>query len=206
MNLKTLNIPFMDENAYLISGQKGAIIIDPGQFNDEIKAFIEENSKKEFAVLLTHNHFDHIMGAAEIKKLTNARIIISEADAQGLCDGMINLADRFCVSFEPFSADAVFNDNDCLFVGDIEIKALVTPGHTQGSSCFIIGDWMFSGDTLFRQSIGRTDFTGGDRSEQIASLKRLSNIKGEYEVYPGHGPATRLSYEKQYNPYIKEIL
>lgn len=206
MKLNTVNTPFMDVNVYLISSEKSAIIIDPGQMTDEIKDFISDNYGKEFAILLTHNHFDHIMGAQEARNLCKGKIFICKADAQGLYDGNINLSERFCMPIEPFKADCVFNDGDELGIGDIKVKVMVTPGHSPGSSCFIIGDWMFSGDTLFRLSVGRTDFLGGDRVEQVKSLKRLIEISGEFDVYPGHGVATRLSYEKQYNPYIKEIL
>lgn len=206
MKLKTVSTLSMDENIYLVSSEKAAVIIDPGEMNGEIKDFINENVGKEFAILLTHNHFDHIMGANEARDLCGGRILICEADAKGLGDAAVNLSERFCLPFTPFKADGVFNDGDSFSVGDITIKVMVTPGHSKGSACFIMGDWMFSGDTLFRLSVGRTDFAGGDRAEQILSLKRLAAVEGEYEIYPGHGPATRLSFEKQYNPYIKEIL
>lgn len=206
MKLVTVNTPLMDENAYLVSTEKAALIIDPGEMTEEIKAFISANKGKEFAILLTHNHFDHIMGADEARSLSDGKIYICEYDAVGLYDAAVNLSERFCLDSAPFKADEVFGDGDELLIGDVSVKVMLTPGHSKGSVCFIIGDWMFSGDTLFRLSVGRTDFIGGDRSEQIESLKRLYSIEGEYEVYPGHGPATRLSFEKQNNPYIKEIL
>ena len=203
MKLKTVNIPYMDQNVYLISSDTGAVIIDPGEMNDEIREFINVNKSKDFVILLTHNHFDHILGANEARKLSNAKILISEADSLGLSDGMINLCDRFCIDFEPFEADATFNDNQVLSVGDISVKVMVTPGHSKGSACFVIGDWMFSGDTLFRLSVGRTDFVGGNADELSDSLKRLAAIQGDYDVYSGHGAATRLSYEKQNNPFMR---
>lgn len=205
MKLKTVTIPYMDQNVYLISSEKGALIIDPGQMTDEIREFIKENRSKEFAVLLTHNHFDHILGAHEASLLSGGKIYISDADFDGLKDPSINLSERFCLEIPPFSADERLNDEQTLTVGDINVKILITPGHTAGSCCFIIGDWMFTGDTLFRLSVGRTDFVCGDRIKLNLSLKRLSDIKGDFDVYSGHGPATRLSYEKQNNPFMKEV-
>ena len=205
MKLRTVNIGYMDQNVYLISSDKGAVIIDPGQITDEIREFIDENKNKEFAIFLTHNHFDHILGADEARTLSGGKIYISDADAPGLSDGAINLCDRFSIDFFPFVADVTFSDNQVISVGDIEIKVLVTPGHSLGSACFIIGDWLFSGDTLFRLSVGRTDFMGGNVAELYASLKRLYSIKVDFDVYSGHGPATRLSFEKQNNPFMREI-
>ncbi len=206
MKLKTVNIPYMDQNVYLISGSTGAVIIDPGQMTDEIREFIMENKSKEFAILLTHNHFDHILGADEARTLSNGKIYISNPDAKGLSDASVNLCERFCLDFSPFEADETLSDNQLLTIGDIKIKVLITPGHSKGSSCFIIGDWMFSGDTLFRLSVGRTDFIGGDSDELMVSLKRLYDIKGDFDVYSGHGPASRLSFEKENNPFMREIL
>lgn len=206
MELKTVYSGSMDVNTYLINTEKTAIIIDPGVMNEEIEQFISQNMGKEFYILLTHNHFDHILGANETRRLCAGKIYINELDAEGLFDSEINLTKRFCLPFEPFMADVTFKGGDTLKLADVEIKTMATPGHSKGSTCFFIDDWMFSGDTLFRMSVGRTDFINGDRNEQIDSLKSIANINTDYEVYPGHGPATRLSFEKQYNPYIKEIL
>ncbi|MEE0946458.1 MAG: MBL fold metallo-hydrolase [Acutalibacteraceae bacterium] len=206
MKLLTVNTPQMDANTYLISSEKAVVVIDPGFLNDEIVGFINDNKDKQVHILLTHNHFDHILGADELRSLSGGKIYISEQDAYGLKDGEVNLTTRFLLPFTPFEADVTFKDNDDLLLSDIKVKVLVTPGHSIGSACFIIGDWLFTGDTLFRMSVGRTDFFGGDRIQQITSLKRLTNLKTDYEVFAGHGPATRLSYEKQFNPYIKEIL
>lgn len=206
MKLSTVYGTQMDVNTYLISSDKAAVIIDPGVCNDEIKSFIKENESKAFYILLTHNHFDHILGADETRNLCGGKIYISKQDACGLKDAEVNLSVRFCLPFTPFEADETFVDGDELHLSDIKVKVMITPGHSKGSACFIIGDWMFSGDTLFRLSVGRTDFLNGDRSEQIDSLKRLCSIEADYDVFAGHGPATRLSFEKQFNPYIKEIL
>ncbi len=206
MKLTTVYGEEMDVNTYLISSENTAIIIDPGVCNDGIKAFINENKSKAFYILLTHNHFDHILGADQTRTLCGGKIYISQQDFCGLIDAEINLSLRFCLPFTPFEADETFDDGDELILGDVKVKVMITPGHSKGSACFIIGDWMFTGDTLFRLSVGRTDFLNGDRNEQIDSLKRLCKIQADYDIFAGHGPASRLSFEKQNNPYIKEIL
>jgi len=206
MIFKTVTVTDMDENVYLLASDKAAIIIDPGKMTQEIEDFIKANLSKEFVILLTHNHFDHILGAEKARSMCNGKIMISKEDAAGLMESEICLAERFCLPFSPFSADVLLEDGEEIVIEDIKVKVMLTPGHSKGSVCYFIGDRMFSGDTLFRLSVGRTDFAGGDRTEQINSLKKIASIEGEYEVYPGHGPATRLSFEKQFNPYIKEAL
>ncbi len=206
MNLTTVNVSDMGVNTYLISNEKTAIIIDPGVMCNQIKGFIQENMGKEFAILLTHNHFDHIGGAAEARNLTGGKIYINVSDEKGLYNAEINLSERFCIPLEPFKADVTFSHDETLHFADIEVKTMWTPGHSMGSSCFFINNWLFSGDTLFRLSIGRTDFLYGDAQSMSASLKKLAELKGDWDVYAGHGEATRLSFEKEFNPYIKEVM
>ncbi|MBE6728696.1 MAG: MBL fold metallo-hydrolase [Ruminococcaceae bacterium] len=205
MKLITVNVSDMDVNTYLIESEKTALIIDPGVMCEEIEKFIKDNEGKEIAILLTHNHFDHIGGADLARKLSNGKIYIHVADATGLSNPEINLSSRFGLALEPFEADVAFKENESLNFTDFTVKTMLTPGHSEGSVCYIIDDFMFSGDTLFRMNVGRTDFIFGSRTKQIESLKKLSLLDEDFEVYPGHGPATRLSFEKEYNPYIKEI-
>lgn len=206
MKLTTVNSSDMGVNTYLISGEKTAIIIDPGVMTGEIRAFIQDNMGKEFAILLTHNHFDHIGGANEARTLSGGKIYINKADEKGLYDGEINLSERFMIPLEPFKADVTFSNDETLSFSDIKIKTMWTPGHSLGSTCYFVNDWLFSGDTLFRQSIGRTDFICGDNTSMASSLIKLADLDDDYDVYPGHGEATRLSFEREFNPYIREVL
>ena len=206
MKLTTVNSSDMCVNTYLISGEKTAIIIDPGVMTGEIRAFIQDNMGKEFAILLTHNHFDHIGGANEARTLSGGKIYINKADEKGLYDGEINLSERFMIPLEPFKADVTFSNDETLSFSDIKIKTMWTPGHSLGSTCYFVNDWLFSGDTLFRQSIGRTDFICGDNTSMASSLIKLADLDDDYDVYPGHGEATRLSFEREFNPYIREVL
>lgn len=206
MKLTTVNSSDMGVNTYLISGEKTAIIIDPGVMTGEIRSFIQDNMGKEFAILLTHNHFDHIGGANEARTLSGGKIYINKADEKGLYDGEINLSERFMIPLEPFKADITFDNDETLIFSDIKIKTMWTPGHSLGSTCYFVNDWLFSGDTLFRQSIGRTDFILGDNNSMASSLIKLADLDDDYDVYPGHGEATRLSFEREFNPYIREVL
>lgn len=206
MKFETVKAGNMDVNTYLISTDTSAVIIDPGEMCLRLEEFTKENKGKKFGILLTHNHFDHILAADAVRNLTGGKIYISVPDADGLSDGEINLCTRFCIPFTPFKADCTFNDGDVLKIGDIEFKVMLTPGHSEGSACFIIDNKLFSGDTLFRLSVGRTDFIRGNYNELTLSLKKIASLNADYEVYTGHGPATRLSFEKLYNPFMKDIL
>lgn len=177
-----------------------AVVVDGGESYKLMKKAEEEYGFKIKAVLLTHAHFDH---AGNAKKLQDdgAKIYVSAVDAAKL-KGDLNLASAFGRRFDELDADFTFSDGDILDIEGIEIKAIMTPGHTDGSACFIVGDMIFSGDTLFCESVGRTDFPTGDRNALIASVKRLFALDGDYKVYPGHQGFTTLSHEREYNTFV----
>ena len=204
MEIKVLSLSYIHSNCYLISTEKAAIVIDPGFQNDEVTDFLKNSKNKERLILLTHAHFDHIGGAYDLSKSTDTKIAIGTYDNYALSDGNINLSNRFHAKFPPFSADILLNDGDKLTVGDITVKVIYTPGHTSGGVCYLIGDRLFSGDTLFYRSIGRTDFYGGDYDAIINSIKNLFKILPEDTVvYPGHGEKTTIAEEKENNIYIR---
>jgi len=202
MEIKRLPLGSIEVNCYLISTEKTAIVIDPGFYSFEVEDFLKQNSDKEKLILLTHCHFDHIGDAARLRSVSGAKIGIGELDNNALSDVNINLSSLFGVRFNPFKADITFADNDLFSVGDINFKVLHTPGHTVGGVCYLTNDILFSGDTLFNCSIGRTDFPGGSFEVLKKSVKRLYELPCDTTVYSGHGGKTTIGYEKNNNPFI----
>ncbi len=188
-------------NTYFLVNENGqAVVIDGGENYKKVKQVESEYGFKICAVLLTHAHFDH---AGNAKKLQDdgAKVYISEIDAKKLLNND-NLGKDFGRHFEYLNADYTFTDGQVLDVCGIKIKALITPGHTDGSACFLVDNMLFTGDTLFLESVGRTDFKTGNREHLIASVKRLFDLDGDYIVYPGHQEFTTLSHERKYNGFV----
>lgn len=203
MEIKTLPLGEIQANCYLISTDKSAVVIDPGFDCDEVTNFLLLNENKERLILLTHAHFDHIGGALGLREKTNTKIGIGAMDNPSLSDLSVNLSALFGAELSPFSADRLFNDKDEFTVGDITFKVLHTPGHTIGGVCYLTDGILFSGDTLFQGSIGRTDFPGGDFRTLEKSVKGLYTLKGDTVVLSGHGYKTTIENEKNYNPFIR---
>jgi len=192
--------PLRVNSYFLVNDKNEAIVIDSGENYKRIKQTEEEYGFIIKAVLLTHAHFDH---AGNAKKLQDdgAKIYVSKKDAPKLLNDD-NLSRDFGRNFDYLTADFTFEDNDQLEVCGIKIKVLITPGHTDGSACFIVDNMIFTGDTLFLESVGRTDFKTGNRRDLVASVKRLFKLEGDYAVYPGHQEFTTLSHERKYNTFI----
>ena len=203
MKIKRLPLESISINCYLISTEKAAIVIDPGFYSSEVEEFLKDNDSKKKLILLTHCHFDHIGDADRLRSATNTKIAIGEFDNNSLSDPNRNLCNLFGIELSPFCADITFNDGDAFSVGDIEIKVIHTPGHTLGGVCYLIDDILFSGDTLFSGSIGRTDFPDGDFATLKNSVNKLYKLPEDTKVYSGHGEATTIGYEKKYNPFIR---
>lgn len=202
MEIKTLVLGHIHTNCYLFSTDKAALVIDPAFVSKQAEDFLLENSDKERLILLTHAHFDHIGAAPSLRDNTGVKIAVGELDNPDLADPSVNLSDLFHAHVPPFSADITLCDGEEITVGDIKIKALHTPGHTVGSMSYLIDNTLFSGDTLFYESIGRTDFPKGNYSEIVKSLKRLLELDGNIRVLSGHGPETNIAHERQYNPFV----
>ncbi len=203
MEIKCLNLGDLQTNCYLVSGKEGAVVIDPADYSKEVENFLKENAHKDRMILITHAHFDHYGDALRLSKETNTKIGIGELENYALADGKINLSTFFGSEFEHFSADILFKENDEFSVGDIAFKVLHTPGHTVGSVCYLTEDSLFSGDLLFKGSIGRTDFPGGSFQELKKSVRRLYSLFSDINIYSGHGEKTTLLYEKNNNPFIR---
>ena len=206
MQIKMHPLGDIGANCYTLLSDEAAIVIDPGEFSQGVCDFLAENSQKKRIILLTHCHFDHIGGAAALRELTGTQIAIGEKELEHTLDPIKTQSAYFGIFIEPFKADTAIRDGETLKIGDIEIKCIETPGHTVGGMCYLIDDNLFSGDTLFRMSIGRTDFENGSFTDISSSIRKLySALEDDTTVFPGHGEPTKIGYEKKYNPFVRSI-
>lgn len=204
MIVKPLVLGELRTNCYLIINDKGnCIVIDPADEKDKIISEIKSQNLSLKAILLTHGHFDHIMATNALKKEFDCPVIIGDADEEMLKDDLKNAAVLLGMHVEKILADKKVNDKDVLDIDDFRIKVIATPGHTKGSVCYVLEDNIFSGDTIFFECVGRTDLYGGDAVKLMTSLKKLKDLEGEYKIFSGHGRETTLSYEKEYNLWLK---
>ena len=192
-------------NCYIVTDEesKEAFVVDPGVYNKRFEAALRAAGVEKLRyILLTHGHFDHISGVKALKEDFGGDVVIHREDAGCLYDKSKSLASKFFFPQHDVTADVLVDDGQRLPFGEGEIEVIHTPGHTKGSVCYTIEDIMLSGDTLFKSSIGRTDFPGGSFEEIKASLKKLAALEKNYTVYPGHAESTTLEREKKYNPYV----
>ena len=206
MRIQTIYIALLSENCYVLETENSAIVVDPGGVTPALKEAIERIKGKNTLVLLTHCHFDHIAGAEKAAEMLGAKIAIGEQEADALLDDDITLCTRFHLPENKRKADITLADGEEYTVGDITFKVLHTPGHTEGSCCYLFGDVLVSGDTLFEQNVGRTDLKAGDPEKMRNSLARLSKLPDNTRVLSGHGGATTIGQEKQNNVYMKRAM
>lgn len=193
----------MDNNCSLIIDEKTnqSALVDCNEFSQKMIDMIGDTDLKY--ILLTHGHFDHIIGARDTKAKYGAKVVISSEDKPMLSSSKLSLA-AFCnVPQNDVDADVVVADGDEITLGDTVIKVMSTPGHTLGSVCYIAENCIFSGDTLFYCSCGRTDFPSGSPEQMMSSLQKLKALDGDYKVYTGHNNLTTLDFERKNNPYMK---
>lgn len=192
----------LENNCYLITDVSSGLsaLIDCTDDSDKMREFIKGTTLEY--ILLTHGHFDHIGGVKAVKELTEAKVVISKEDEPMLSSSKESLA-AFCNALHrDTSADIIVSDGDTINLGESEIKVIATPGHTKGGVCYICDGNIFTGDTLFFCSCGRTDFPGGSYEQIINSLKKISQLEGNMSVFPGHDRASTLDFERSNNPYI----
>ncbi len=208
IDLSFLVLGMLQNNTYILkSKESGEIaVIDPSAKSDELFDAIDSNGGNLKYILLTHGHFDHVGGVKSLKdRYSDAKVCLSKDEMKLLRDDSLNGAKIHRLKFDEFDVDVELSDGDIIMLGDDKIKFITTPGHTAGSGCYITGDWLFSGDTLFCQSIGRTDFPTSNHGDMMKSLKKLKDLDGEYAVYPGHDIFSTLDAERKYNPYMKQV-
>lgn len=206
--VKRVVVGDLNTNCYIIKQDdtRAAVVIDPGDDAILIKSELHEMDAYPAVILLTHGHFDHILALDELRTEKTV-VCIHKADAHKLKEKELIAA---WASRNPWpfkDADITFGENDRhVSVGGFSFEVIHTPGHTEGSVCYLFGDLLFTGDTLFKNGMGRVDFEGGDVGKMAASLRLLYNMPGDYAVYPGHDRESTLSEERIHNPYMKEVI
>ena len=205
MKIYKYSVGAMGTNSYIVCDEASgeAFITDPGDEGEKlVNALLSKNLRLKY-VILTHAHFDHIMGLNYVMENTDAKLLVHPLDASMLKDPSLSLLSRFSSKNIDFpSPDGFVNEGDGIRIGNSEITVIHTPGHTPGSICLLAGDDLISGDTLFRDSIGRYDFPGGSFDTIMKSLKKIVSLNIKGKIYPGHGMSTTMSHELEYNTYL----
>ncbi len=198
----------LETNTYLLKHGSTGLIVDPGVEPELIYHLVERAGvAKVVAVLVTHGHFDHVFYAGEVAGYYGVKVFVHAEDIW-LIERSCEFAEVFygepCRPLSPGSVEPLYGDLE-LVLGEVVLKLLHTPGHTRGSMCIIAGGLLFTGDTLFKGTIGRTDLPGSAPQLMESSLRKIASLPGDYLVLPGHGEFTWLSIEKKSNPYLKNL-
>lgn len=195
LTLHTLPLGAYQTNCYILHQEDSSscVVIDPGYTPEVILDFLAGKGLKLEAILLTHGHFDHVGAVRDLAAETGCQVYLNPDD--------LSMPPRMTAG--PLYYTDTYSDGDTLSPAGIPFQVLSTPGHTPGSVCLIAENYLFSGDTLFAGSRGRTDLPGGSTRAIRESLRRLAALPQDYSVHPGHGESTTLAWEKQYNPYMR---
>ena len=193
----------LENNCYLITDRATgkSALVDCTEDSEKMRKFI--SGADLGYILLTHGHYDHIGGVSAVSAATGAKVVISREDEPMLTSSRASLAAFTGAVHTNAHADITVSDGDKIQLGESTISVISTPGHTPGGVCYLCDDKIFSGDTLFFCSCGRTDFPGGSLDQMVVSLNKLASLNGNYKVYPGHDRETSLDFERANNPYMK---
>ncbi|MBR6531351.1 MAG: MBL fold metallo-hydrolase [Clostridia bacterium] len=209
MQIETLVLGPVSANCYIVTDEKTneAAVIDCGGYTMELEEKLEGKHLKY--IMLTHGHYDHILGVYDLKMShPDAEIAIHKDEAYKLTDELPSFAHEMMPGVQKYvPADIIVGEGDKLTVGEIEFTVMHTPGHSKGGVCYYVEaeKTLFTGDTLFCLTVGRTDFFDSDEVEMEASITRLYNMQGDFDIYPGHNRATTMEYEKRRNRYMRRF-
>ena len=202
MKVKMMQVGPIGTNCYILEDEETqkAAVIDPGDDGAAIADVLKEDRAQVEYILLTHGHYDHTTGVPDLKaRFPEARVYIHRADANGAGSQLFPLAGQI-------KDLRYYGEGDAFPLGSLTIQVMETPGHSPGSVSLKVGDVLFTGDTLFCGSCGRTDLAGGSYEEIMASLKRLGELEGDFHVCPGHDRTSTLERERRYNPFLREAM
>lgn len=203
IDIKSFSVGYLQTNCYVITddNSNNAVLIDTGGGFGKIADYLKTIGKKAVAVLFTHGHFDHIIDAHKWQKC-GARLYIHAFDAEML-EGKNSLSEAIGLTLPCVKADVILNGEEILDFGFMKLKVIHTPGHTKGGVCYELNNkYIFSGDTVFYHSYGRTDFYGGNFDDLQNSVKKILNTDCDKIIYPGHGEFTTVKEEKHFNPLL----
>ena len=201
MLIKTLPVGQLETNCYVVTNENSleSVVIDPGDELNTILDYLESNHLKCAAIFITHGHYDHVGAAAGLKAETGAPLYMNARDdaARGV---------DFHMPYRMEPNDRSYDDGDVIEAAGLRFTVLATPGHTPGGVTLVCEDALFTGDTLFKGSCGRTDLPGGDMEQELNSLRRICELPGDYEVYPGHMDFSTLEREREFNYYCRAAM
>lgn len=200
MLIKTIPVGQLETNCYVVTNEKTleCVVVDPGDESNTILDYMESNHLKCRAVMLTHGHYDHVGAVDAIAEETGAVVYMNERDDARHND------DHFPYTLKENGKS--YDEGDVIEAAGLRFDVMATPGHTPGGVTLRCEDALFTGDTLFKGSCGRTDLPGGDLQQELSSLRRICELPGDYEVYPGHMDTSTLEREREFNYYCRAAL
>ena len=209
MILECVPVGELEANCFILCDEETKIgaVIDPGEYTEEVKTAMKNSGMEKLEyILCTHGHFDHVTGVSKIKKdYPDAKICIGKEDAPYLESGLLSLATIFKADFEPCKPDLEFSHGDSFSIGNINVKIHSAPGHTPGGVLYVLEEEkiIFTGDTLFCGSVGRTSFKGGSTTELMKTLSKMKEFSDDFVIYTGHGESSTIGYEKRSNMFLR---
>ncbi len=208
MILETFVVGMLANNNYLLidDNSKEAVLIDCSQYTDELQEKLQEYGAKLKYVLITHGHFDHILGLNKLHEKMSEVEILAPIGDKDLIEDVVEFVHAFVGNVEDVKVPHIskyIDENSEIFIGNEKVQMITTAGHTKGGVCYFVDNKLFSGDTIFQESIGRTDLPGGSYEQIAQSVKKvLEMFADDVKIYPGHGDFTTVAHEKKYNPVL----